>query len=732
MADEKQIAENKGTNLSQSNDKHVEVEDVFIDVFEDEAKKKSRHSFPPSDKMMTMADGFDDTFQRPRSFSDASVSSGRHGFKTVKNVFHLRGMTSMKVFVRRESQVISKTDGQGKSAVAEGVPTGSHGHRFEALSKSSERVLSLDNIADKPSAKQSAPPKPRLPSNYRQYLNEQLKHYKEASDKQGNSGGNLQESHSKTDNMHSRNVERLDKSKDINHGDKSRSQDILSENRMKPPAGNLRRGRSSVSELSLRPNSVIYRHFDQQLQSQLLKKELDNLRVSKNVRRKSETMRQWLENESRRKSVGDLHVRFADEVISKEGKGDLDRDTFRSKTLPRQSKSLDLIVSQNKPGDKNSDRPSAIAYPQSGNGGSMQPKDNIAGRLNAKPVEDKNITHESRSLTLTRDQGRSKSATALGRSREFSRQESDWKPLEASQKTQLSRSATNLRRKQNTITKFNYSAVEQKRENVRTRYQQSDKKDRIESFSPGLDDIDKPAETKEAEGNSVQKADLRVGTGNKVSADLRDNKTIGDNRSDEEKYAALSQSKILHSKSSSWDTQSKYNSLIKKHEETKLDNRRQAKPGTSYKSGANVSERMNLTFRSDKNAQRLNNIGAQGVNKPKDKDLRSKKSTDNNLSYSDSECVVSKGARSAHNVPNVGSGTIPTSQQGKIVLRQCRIGSDVVFGLVAVQDGATKPSSVKVSLNELSHLNEKKILRLKSAHFCMSHSVKMFLLLLFL
>lgn len=694
MAEEKRIGEENGNDLSQSKE-HVEIKGLFSEVFEEEAcKEKSRHSFPPSDKMMTMEEGFNDSFQRPRSFSDASLSSGRHAFKTVKDIFHVNGKKSMKVFVRRESQVMTGNEGEKRSAAVDDMVYGGRGSGFELASNSAERVLSLDNITEKAIGNKSAPPKPRLPVNYRQYLNEQLKLYHETNDKRRVSSGNLQESHLKSDNVQSKSVDRLDKYRDSYQSDKSMSLDTGNESRVKPRASSLRRGRSSVSELPLRPNSVIYRHFDQQFQSELLKKELDTLRISRNVRKKSETMRQWLENGSRPKSTGDLHVRFADELVNKQSKNDSGSVTIKqgTQTLPRQSISLDLIKYQYKTGE----RTNIHAYPPSGF--ADRTGINNSQRLNETSGGINGRTHESRSLAPSRGQGqiRSKSATALGRNRDDSRHESEWKPLEQTQKTQLSRSATNLRRKQNTITKFNYSSVEQKRENVKTRFQQSDKKNRIESISPGLDDLDQPARTG-IDGNNSQKPDLR--SGDRKSADLRDVKPVGDNRSDEEKYAALSRSKIVHSKSFSWDNQAKLNSKTKEEvSESKADKKVLQSPGLSHKSGANDSERMKLTFGSDSNAQRSSNIGAKSVDKLKDKDSRSRKEVDKELPYSDSEYIVNKGAKSVPNVPNVRSSV---SQQGKIVLRQCRIGSDVVFGLVAVQDSGAKAQSSKVRKTNL-------------------------------
>ncbi|XP_053374755.1 uncharacterized protein LOC123530832 isoform X1 [Mercenaria mercenaria] len=690
MAEDKQKDENNGKNLSQIEAERVELADS--EVFDDESeKKKSRYSFPLGNKMMTMEDEFD-SFQRPRSFSDASLSSGRHDFKTLKGTFYVDGKTSMKVFVRRESQVISRTDEHSTIAVAEDALSKAHidRHSLQLWSRPKEKVLSLDDINDRTVVSQGAPAKPRLPSNYRQYLNEQLKLYHETNDKWRNSGGNLQESHSKSNNLPGKSVERSDKYKNTNQSGKSRSRDTGSEVKIKPPVGNLRRGRSSVSELTSRPSSVIYRHFDPQLQSELLKKELDSLRISKNVRKKSETMRQWIESGSRPKSTSDLHVRFSDEITVKElTDSDKDIEKQRNKILPKQSKSLDISKKDYKTGDNNGDRKTHLAYPQSGAFDSKLQNDS-RGRQDDRTVDTCTKTYGSRGPGITRGQVpvRSKSATALGRNRDVSRQAGDWKPLQESQKTQLSKSASNLQRRQNTITKFNYSTVELKRENVRAKYYQSDKKNRIESFSPGLDDV----VTAHSKASNLQNIDLRVGAN---TADLKDTKAIGDNRSDEEKYAALSRSKILHTKSSSFDNQLKQNSgkIHDGQAEPKYDNslsKHGHKPGAE-----NLAERMKLTFNLDKIAQKSNNTGAQSVHKPKYKDSKAKKG-DTDLSYSDSEYIVKKGAKNAHNVPNVGSNT---SQQGKIVLRQCRIGEDVVFGLVAVQDSAAKAHKAKPNGN---------------------------------
>ena len=692
MAEKEENGENNGKNLSQIEREKVELEDIPNNVFdiESEEKKKSRYSFPFANKMMTMEGDFE-SFQRPRSFSDASVSSGRHG-KVVNDVLHTDGRTSMKVFVRRESHVISKDKGQTKSAEADDLQT--RRHDFDLGSKPAENILSLGNIENKIGVSEGAPPKPKLPSNYRKYLNEQLKLYHETNDKCKNSGGNTlpEESHAKSNYMQG--INKSDKLKDSKQTEQSKSKVRSFDSGKNPPAGNLRRGRSSVSELSSKPVNVIYRHFDPEIQSQLLKKELDTLRISRNVRKKSETMKQWIEGGSRPKSTGDLHVRFSDEITVKELK-DLDKAIEKygaNKTLPRQSKSVDIPRKDSKTIENSGQRKSALAFPQSGATGSRT-KAHIGEIVGDKRVGDEVKTFRSRDQALKRGQApiRSKSATALGRRREVSREPGDPRPLEDSKNSQLSKSASNLRRKLNTITKFNYSSVEQMRENVRARYQQSDRKNRPDSFSPEMDDVDKRVSA-DFKAGGQQKFDLRVGAN---TSDLKDMKTIGDNRSDEEKYAALSRSKIVHSKSSSLDSQldqnpagrAKNNTAELRHDNNQYKNYAVNKHGPDH-----LAERMKLTFNLDKIAQRSSKTGAQYVNVPKYKDSRTTRD-EADLAYSDSEYIVNKGAKLSHSVPNLLSNT---SQQGKIVLRQCRIGADVVFGLVAVQDGAnsqTTPAS---------------------------------------
>lgn len=705
MAEDKVNAVENGTQLSHSN-KLIEFGEVRLgNVLGDQVQEKeSRYSFSPSDKMITMERDFEGDFQRPRSFSDASISNVRHGFsRKQQNNPTRESITGMKVFVRRESQLITRTDEHNKHTASE----------REFLTKPAERVLSLDNLINNSEVNKSAPPKPKLPANYRCYLNQQLKLYHETNDKRRYSCANLQESQSKTNDLLTKQVESLHKTKDTNQSGQSTSNDVISENRRKPPIGGLRRGRSSVSELPLRPTSILYRHFDAKLQSEVLRKELDTLRTSKHVRKNSETMRQWLESGSRLKSTGDLHVRFADEVTNNES-SDLNGDVHKvgTRTLPRQSKSLDLVLekSRTKSGQKygevrrENETTNTRNYPPSGSAICTQSHSDISGRVDGSQTAHEAQTHESRGLAYTRSQGqtRSKSATALGRNRDVLRKDNDFNPLVVDHKNQLSKSATNLRRKQNTITKFNYPAVEQKRDSVRTRYQYGDKINRAESFSPGVEDVNRP----ESVSDSPQ------------TLDMKSVKAISDNRSDEEKYAALSRSKIVHAKSSSWDIhspQSRKEPINSKHDND------QHKRGLVRKPGAQVlSERLKLKFKSDRKAQVSSNSGANTV------DLDSKTRVhDNDLPYSDSEYIVSKGAKHSNKLPDLrpispqqGKNKVSNvtesgcSQHGKIVLRQCRIGSAVVFGLVAVQDDTTEtPIKVRktITLNFLFNYSVKKV-----------------------
>lgn len=602
----------------------------------------------------------DDSFSRPRSFSDASVSSGRYGYiKRFNEKLDLERKTSMKVFVRRESQVVATIE---KKKVAEVLPFLRSGNVDETKDLNI-KYCSVDNLVSKsPGDNDVPPPKPALPKNYRiSVLSVDYKTIplKDDSDK-------IQEPH--PEYRHVNSADRWDSQQNTKYNTKDEKGNQL--------VGSVRHGRSSVSELPARSTNVLYRHFDPKYQSELLRKELDKLRTKEHVRRNS--VKQKLESGARPKSTSDLHVRFADEINASE------QTCAQSgtRTLTRQSKSA-IIPSETQFGTgpdvdmkyKSGAKPGTLRDSEPKGKRDM----NVAENVVKQQVKNSDLIRESRSAAAAyRDRGpiRSKSATIYNRNRTGMSEKQEWKTLQSG----LSNSASNLRRKQNTITRFNYSSVEQKRENVRARYQQSDKRNRIESYSPGVDDF---IDSNKEDSSTARKSGIKS------------SKTFGDNRSDEEKYAELSRQKIFHFKSSSWDSQP-----------SQLSNPAVATTAQSNKKGLTRQPYIHVKSEITKSHISKSLLNAQTSSKTGDvrSDFRNHGS---DLPFSDSECYVKNGAnktRFPKTVSNVGAKSEPQhgasseSIHGKIVLRQCRVGSDVVFGLVGLQNLSKPDSGSKVRI----------------------------------
>lgn len=779
--DESKLSDNNLSQIDNELEASVHTTGASADeVFESTSTPDSKNTatgIPLRHKVIRMDHmTFGGPMERPRSFSDASLSSStRQGIlKRLHGKLMPDYKTTMKVFVKRETKVLpSRNDVNDKLDNPLGLDAefGFHAEHY----RDSGAYSSVDNLLDSKAVTvdRDAPPKPLLPQNYRKHLNEQLKLF--------------HQHHGKTINFDDDEILDAPQNLKAAYFDKleRRDNDYNVQQSGKKGGTQLRRGRSSVSDLPVRSTGPVYKHFDAQFQSQLLKKELEKLRKMKHVRKNSETMKQKFGSVQRPKSTGDLHVRFADEV-EEIGKIETPKDTKAPSQPPLvHPKSTDNYSSstlKQKYFDKSKSIDSAGAFPPSGasvkNNSENVPKDtNAVGT----------VGHEPRSATKGFGQYRSRSATALQRRREGDqRGGKDWDTVESSQGSQLSKSVSNLRRKHDTIRKYNYGLVEQKREHVRERFMK-EKKNRVESLSPDDASINLEREMQVAQERLMM-----------LQGNQKDGKTVSDNRSDEEKYAALSRSRIVHSKSSSLDSkevEEKSNQVLDKmkHDRMRLtfqDSNQSAQKlrKTAYvKPHVNTSVDINKgrlvyddfqrkvpdTYSDVYKGQRQTDLVdvdrkyTKGVTSaPKDVPNVSNYKDDRNvqIGYKDQRTDRSQNPKYTSAVPtklgdNIlqNKGNIDTnkmmvqnrenvtvgkqisqdsgiaerhktkseqmqkkpsqdhggvlkqevnSQTGKVVLRQCRVGSDVVFGLVAVQEPQKKVGYLvsSRSLSDFAHL----------------------------
>lgn len=547
------VSESLDNNLSHGNKELVksdnEIECTQNEVFE--IPSPQPHSgaaarIPFSNKMIRMDTvAFEGTMERPRSFSDASHSSAlrQSVLKKLQGRLIPEHKTAMKVFVRRESKVVKSHDDNDRD-IASDAEFGFHAEPR----KESGGFTSVDNLLDNKPGLKDFTSSQQQSQNYRQYLNKQLKlfhqcHGKTVHDDMDDEAERLvvrkeepkkgiSRRRSSTSSVNEQNEEANAGASEFEH---SRSRNAV--------GIKVRRGRSSVSDLPVRSSGLVYKHFDPQFRAQLLRKELEKLRKMRHVRRNSESVRQRFESILRLKSTSDLHVRFADEFedIAKTETPAISDEPMNSKPQLRHTNSADLYAGRfdnQKQSDSSTSRPEVFSH--SGPSGLDSREQLQEGYRSVDLLTRSN----SRRVNTERGQTqyRSRSAAAIERNRQEQNSQ-DWNKLGSSQSGHLSKSVTNLRRKQDTIRKFNYSSVELQREHVRGKYQK-EKVNRVESLSPDDTSINLERELLIAQ----ERLQMLRGV-------QRDGKAVSDNRSDEEKYAALSRSKIVHSKSSSLDSQ---------------------------------------------------------------------------------------------------------------------------------------------------------------------------------
>ena len=465
---------------------------------------------------------------------------------------------------------------------------------------------------------------------------------------------------------------------------------------------------------------ALYRSYDAKLRAVALKKELDTLRSSEHVRQRlssseqCDTIQPKKEIFNVRKSDSDVQgVKHGARNIAQTAIGlkpnayhESAKDQIGAKTPFKEAKTCELetgvnhgacIRDKNEPLDMNFSNEShntlgafKKAFPPSGahietnvNRNvdiSNQRWEDLVKKIDEKRRQGKEALSSS---TLLRRNSRSKSESSLirrnldsnavpksVRTDQDSNQTKDtWVATKSSKLAKSvshqSRREGNLqvakpalvKRKQDTIRKFNYDSFAQVREKIRLNYQK--KPERSDSYSPLY--------------NVTTTVDTAVS----------DN-SLSDNRSDEEKYAALSRSKILHSKSSSLDSHLEIAKKIRQ-------GRSAAHPIPKPTSSSSLTD-----YRSSPVERSVDN-----------------RSVDNISSSSDSlEVYLSENKGVKHETFNTDIPPLPTkkikdkidskegtvaqstesSTQQKIVLRQCRIGSAVAFGLVGLNKTETEVS----------------------------------------
>ena len=669
-------------------------------------------------------------FVRPRSFSDTSATNVNYGYlKSLRD--KIRGRkgqepshkTSVKVFVRRETEqlkagTVDKTERHNDGFSAYNSSNMEAGQDLLARSRSTGLLSEDDSMP---------PPKPKLPENYKLYSAKSLD-YSSVHDSLGRKRPVLQK-------------QVLGIS---GHGTDSTKTSSNTEK----PAGK-RQSRLSESDTLGRRVNVIYRHCDTQQQNELLQKELNQLRSSEHVKKQGEAVRQLLIEENKPNPKGS-RVRFSADFTSQRTntgtKKNSDLNSYGARKMIKQSRSLDLpdsgsqIVAEviNLPAN---DPHLAVRTDHPPSGSSVYRNINVdsdkksvrelAQRL--KDDLDQELLEPRRGLILQRGQGqsRSKSESVVNRT-SMQRSKSsvgEYGRLSEEQRNiQMSRSTTNLRRKCDTITRHNNLEMEKKREKVRLNFERKKTHDQWECDTDGNDVHDVKQSKLKNRFDTIRKynnqeveqmrervrenyiknwrklidqqsdeetEDLRLNQGNKTSLitdeselqksnnksvienttigrkndnlaktsqtreyPVRPDKLVSDNRSDEEKYAALSRHKILHSKSSSLDSH--------------------LQPSESHSS----------EIRSEATNKKFGIMGIAGVRPDNSKKLLADvpksfsnpltSSIDRNEAHSDSETVIK------------GSKTHKFENQPKLVVRQCRIGTSVAFGLVGVANSEVR------------------------------------------
>ncbi|KAH3719340.1 uncharacterized protein LOC127854995 [Dreissena polymorpha] len=492
---------------------------------------ESEFSLPLSNEMSDISSHNKMTFNeiRPRSFSDASVGKERPGIlkKLQGRLVGREKRTCMKVFVKRESKVATAQElvqfealQDAEFGFRQSLDGGKAPIRFP-------KSASFDDMLKYPHDEQVPPPKPHLPAEYRKSLMNQLEHFKDhyfhiEDDSQMEEEAGFQTASIKASKqlarVDSKKQAELDTKKLAGTDSDKRLDDKLSTVKdLEHEPGRRYRRKISSPEVPGRTSSLVYRHFDTKFQSELLKKELEKLRNHKLVRKNSESMIQKFETILRERTVSDTHVRFADEAVYAEVECE-QGVVSPSKPPLRPTLSLDSHASV-----INILKPTGLSLGTSDQDSHEHDTRNPYSETAVSGTDSYVDGDRSRNILRSQEQSRSKSASTTERYKN-SGTTVHLNSLGSTNGSNLSKSASNLRRNMETIRKFNAESLQQKREHVKHKYKQNPRV----SISPEDVDVDLDRGFVEAQERLVQKS----------------SKYGSDNRSDEEKYAALSRNKI--------------------------------------------------------------------------------------------------------------------------------------------------------------------------------------------
>ena len=477
---------------------------------------------------------------------------------------------------------------------------------------------------------------------------------------------------------------------------------------------------------------AVFRSYDSKLRAIALQRELDTLRSSEHVRQRLSSSEQGdivdlkkeLDNINKNKFETKYLEHTDIDATAKSDSGSFKPSTVRSKTTGVRNFAQNTIsykpnVYHENTGAKTlleeskTDRHDTRAFLQSGAYRRDDSYDNIPESLKLRSEMSHGVKEQDRASIQRRD-SRSKSETCLVRKTydpsaipktghvEFTHSHTKDK-LNASKgshlsksvsnihrskdSAQLARSVTHLKRKQDTIRKFNYDSIAQVHEKIRTNY---------ERLPPDRQDSESPLYTPSSVKDGIDDDQQRI-----TQEGWDSGASVGDNRSDEEKYAALSRSKILHSKSSSLDSHLEPN--VKHKQRQKV-----VRPIVKLTSSSSLtdyrSSPLDTTLLLDTSSSSCDSFDVY-LNENKGV-KREKFNTD--IPPLPKKTLTPKdiGIQSQHGKDGLQSGENPPQQ--KVVLRQCRIGSDVAFSLV----GLNRAQPKKVGpwdINVFAHPVENKI-----------------------
>ena len=657
-----------------------------------------------------------DKYIRPRSFSDASLSSPTRRQPEISRR-NLDKKKAVKVIICRESKVVKEPD-RGRTGNQDRNTESDKARPLLSRSKSAHGRTNFSSLSEEDDDR--PPPKPKLPESYRPYyFLQQVEKLKPVTTQSAiQQGFHEDESHyfrsavpytekqfdeteTSIKKLHTSEVPKDRKQRTVYESD-TKDATTSVDKEAGPKKNEVHSSKSGDTsgkgKKIFRSDSRIasYRSFDAQLRADALKKELDTLRSSEHVRQRlssseqNDVLQPKIDLTNLRKPAIDRHSLKLGANDNAHNVTGLKSSTYHESS--KEKHGAQAPTKEDKTDTKGSFRRAFLpsrAHKETTSGKTSdtpnQRWENLVKKIDEKRKQDK---EQLTSSTLQRRDSRSKSESSLIRktldssavpkssrtdlvSNKTKEKQSNPRVLKLSKSVShlitkqddnlpAIKPALHIKRKKDTIRKFNYDLIAQAREKVKLNYRR--KPERNDSDSPLYMD------TPERKDNDAVDSILHTHV-----------REVGDNRSDEEKYAALSRSKILHSKSSSLDS---HLDATKKDDKNKSSGHPIAKPTSSssltdYRTRPIERSTDNISSSTDSLEVYLSeNKGVKHETFNTDIPTLPKKE------------LISGKAKIASKDENL-TGKAETSTQQKIVLRQCRIGSDVAFGLVGLHK--TKP-----------------------------------------